>query len=165
MKTNDIGLQCVEMLRGRMALPDANGYARNASGRTAKSFAYDASSERLVVFADGEHAPIATLQYGSGAGARGGWFYGVIEQWIRDKGLNATPKPYIRQASDNWQPKYTAEERGIKAMAGAIATMIMQRGTKRYENNSKDLYTPVQEFAIAEMTKHYINYYVDELLK
>ena len=165
MNSEEIGIRAVEMLRARMAMADANGYPRNASGKTSKSFTFEASNLGLHIFASGEHAPLATLQYGSKPGIRGGWFFGVIEQWIIDKGISYSPIPYVRRVSANWQPKYTPEERGRKALAGAIASKIVSRGTKRHEHNSIDLYTPIQEWAINEMQKHYINPFIEEILR
>lgn len=165
MRSEEIGVRAIEMLRARMAMTDTNGYPRNASGKTSKSFSFDATPERLHIFADGEHAPLASLQYGSKPGVRGGWFFGVIEQWVIDKGLKVSPMPYVRKPSERWQPKYTPEERGRKALAGAIASKIVSRGTKRYENNSPDLYSPVQDFAIEEMQRYYTTIMIEEILK
>ena len=54
--------------------------------------------------------------------------------------------PYKRKPSAKWQPKYTPEERGLQAMASAIARTIEKSGTSLYRSGGrKDIFTNVIE--------------------
>ena len=73
-------------------------------------------------------------------------FTSIIQQWIIDKGLTPQAIPYKRKPSANWQPKYTPEERGLRAMASAIAHTIAKSGTSLYRSGGrKDIFTNVIE--------------------
>lgn len=95
-----------------------------------------------------------TLETGRGPGRVPYNFAAIIEQWIIDKGIPFEKKPYIRQPSDIWKPRYTPEERGISSLAYAIAANIKKNGTKLYqEGGRKDIFTePINE-AIPELKK------------
>ena len=157
---SDLGMKAVEMLRSNIL-----DKGLNASGRTAKSIDFIDEGDRFILYSDMTGAPISTLQYGREGGKVPYGFVGIIQQWIIDKGINTTSIPYKRQPSAKWQPKYTPEDRGQRAAAGAIAQKIKKEGTERYRNNRDDIYTPVQDFVIDEMKKRTTDLLINELLK
>lgn len=115
----------------------------NASGRTSNS---------LRVEVDDTSGRIYGRRYFRGVeqGRAGGRvprnFQSIIRQWILDKGLTPRAIPYKRKPSANWQPKYTPQERGLRAMAGAIAHTIEKSGTSLYRSGGrKDIFTNVFE--------------------
>ena len=119
---------------------------QKASGRTLAS---------LRVEVDGDHGTLygrqafATLETGRGAGRVPRHFNDIIRQWIIDKGIAVTNLPYKRKPSVRWQPKYTPRERGLHAMAGAIAYKIRTEGTRLYrEGGREDIYSPEVKDAI-----------------
>lgn len=83
-------------------------------------------------------APFGTLETGRKAGAVPANFPLIIRQWMDDKGIHASPMPYVRRPSDRWQPKYSPQERGDMAMAGAIAHSIGKRGTRLHQEGGRD---------------------------
>jgi hypothetical protein len=80
-------------------------------------------------------------------------FAGIIRQWIIDKGIQTDPIPYKRAATARWQPKYTADERGLMAAAGAIAEKIRKVGTDRNASPNLNVYTKAVDKAIDEINK------------
>ena len=157
---SDLGMKAVEMLRSNIL-----DKGLNASGRTAKSIDFIDEGDRFILYSDMTGAPISTLQYGREGGKVPYGFVGIIKQWIVDKGVPTTAMPYKRQPSAKWQPKYTPDERGKLAAAGAIAHKIQKEGTERHKNNRDDIYTPVQDFVIEEMKKRTKDLLINELLK
>lgn len=96
----------------------------------------------------------ATLETGRKPGNVPQNFTAIIKQWIIDKGIPFEHKPYIRQPSDKWQPKYTPEERGLNSLASAIAWNIERHGTKLYrEGGRKDIFTEPIDKVIPELKK------------
>lgn len=123
-----------------------------ASGNTAASMDIEvtATSGRLT----GRPA-FWTLEKGRGPGRIPGNMRDIIKQWALDKGIVISPIPYIRQASENWTPKYTPAERGLEAFAGAVAYNIANKGTKLYQDGGRDdIYTPVIEKAMDKLTNN-----------
>lgn len=121
----------------------------NASGRTSDSL-------EAVLTDDGGY--ILGRQYFQGveqgrpAGPVPFDFVHIIRQWMRDKHITAPAIKYKRKESDRWHPKYTPEERGAMAMAGAIAYRIRTQGTRLYLNGGRtDIYTNVLESRLAEL--------------
>ncbi len=115
----------------------------NASGRTSTSL-------RVVMTDTGGQIWGRRYFRGVEQGRAGGKvphnFQSVIRQWIIDKGLTPSAIPYKRQPSANWQPKYTPDERGLDAMASAIAHTIAKSGTSLYRSGGrKDIFTNVIE--------------------
>lgn len=95
-----------------------------------------------------------TLETGRGPGRVPRNFAAIIGQWIIDKGIPFEEKPYIRQPSDIWKPKYTPRERGLNSLAQAIATNIKKHGTKLYrEGGRKDIFTEPIDKVIPELKK------------
>lgn len=64
-------------------------------------------------------------------------FYGIIRQWIIDKGIVVTPIPAKTQRAI-----LSPEERGLRSLAGAIAYKIMKEGTRLHRDGGyNDIYT------------------------
>lgn len=108
---------------------------QKASGRTMQSIRKNITDEGGVVFA---RAYFGVLETGRKPGSVPKNFRSVILQWMRDKGINAEPIPYIRKPSSKWQPKYSPQERGDLSLAGAIAYRIRKEGTRLYRNGGRD---------------------------
>lgn len=123
-----------------------------ASGRTADSMEIEVTgtSGRLI----GRQA-FFTLERGRGPGRIPGNIIEIIKQWALDKGINISPIPYIRQASDKWQPIYTPEQRGMNAFAGAVAFNIANKGTQLYQDGGQDdIYTPAINKAMDKLANN-----------
>ena len=122
----------------------------NASGRTARSFTVEQYENGVrLVAGDTDTAPIPTLEIGRQAGAVPEGFNAIIRQWIKDKGISVAPLPF----KDPGRPtlrKYTPEERGLNAAAGAIAHKIATEGTNRHKEPT-DVYSEVVTEAIEEL--------------
>lgn len=132
-----------------------------ASGRTADSMEIEVSGTtgRLT----GRQA-FFTLERGRGPGRIPGNMIEIIKQWALDKGINISPIPYIRQASDKWQPKYTEKERGLNAFAGAVAFNIANKGTQLYQDGGRDdIYTPAIERAMNKLANNFLSEISTEL--
>lgn len=110
-----------------------------ASGRTSASMHVEVEGDECTVF--GRFA-FGTLETGRRAGRVPNNFVSIIRQWMKDKGIKASPIPYVRKPSERWKPKYTAQERGDMSLAGAIAHKIATSGTKLYrEGGRSDIYS------------------------
>lgn len=105
-----------------------------------------------------------TLETGRKAGRTPRNFTDIIKQWIIDKGISVSPIQYKRQASENWQPKYTPQERGLNTMAGAIAHKIRTEGTRLYRNGGRsDIYSNEIPKTIESIQKRLLSYYTTEV--
>lgn len=81
----------------------------------------------------------------------------IIRQWMKDKGIVAHPIFYKRKPSANWQPKYTPEERGERAMAYAISEKIKTEGTQLFRNGGRrDIYTNAIDNGLKELEQKII---------
>ena len=58
----------------------------------------------------------------------------IIYQWMQDKGIHGTPMPY----KTNRPHKYTAQERGDRSMAAAVAHTIRTSGSRLYRRGGRD---------------------------
>ena len=98
----------------------------------------------------------STVEKGRAAGGVPSNMVDIIRQW---------QVPYIRQPSENWQPKYTVEERSLNMAAGAISHTIATKGTKLYrEGGRADIYTPfIDEFLRRVEDKIYLGYKLEIL--
>lgn len=120
-----------------------------ASGRTARSLMI--SETRTGGKLTGRKA-FATTETGRKGGKVPRNFTEIIKQWIIDKGISIRPIPYKRQASANWIPKYSAEQRGLNSLAGAIAYKIANEGTSLYKTGGrKDIFTEPTDETIKEI--------------
>lgn len=146
---DDIGRKTVEAIRS--AIVTAGEYA---SGKTSKSLSYIQTPTQLTILADGAHAPIRTLQYGTRPTPRGGnGFLPAIVQWVKDKGLQVKQGP--RQSLEAAQ----------KAAASAIYSKIWREGTDRHKTPRHDIYTPALEQAVKDFEEIVGNYIVNQILR
>lgn len=144
----DVGATAIQAIREAM---ETQGI--NASGSTSKSLGYKQDTFRLQVFAEGRHAPIATLQHGSKPTPQGGnGFYPEILQWVKDKGLDVLPSP-----------SETLEKAQARA-AHAIYRKIWEEGTQRHRTPRKDIYTPAIDMAVDDFTAQVAGAVVDIIL-
>lgn len=121
----------------------------NASGRTSDSLAVEMYAGGGMVTG---RQYFQSVEEGRPPGKVPYRFDLIIRQWMNDKGITAPPMPYKRQPSQNWQPKYTPEERGAMAMACSIARKIETEGSRLFrEGGSKDIYTNVLDRRLAEL--------------
>lgn len=124
---------------------------QKASGRTIRSLMIEEtdSGARLK-----GRSYFSTLETGRKEGKVPRKFQEIIQQWIIDKGIPVTPIPYKRQPSDKWQPKYTAEQRGLMSFASAIAHNIATEGTSLYrQGGNKDIFTEPTQESIQQIRK------------
>jgi hypothetical protein len=136
-----------------------------ASGRTQESLKVEDRGESIVLVqeADEKSAPFETLQFGRPGGSVPMGFAGIIRQWIIDKGIQTDPIPYKRAATARWQPKYTADERGLMAAAGAIAEKIRKVGTDRNASPNMNVYTEPINGAVDELAEMLMDLIVTEV--
>lgn len=124
MKTEEqLAADCVAEIRRQM---ETQGI--NASGRTSRSLGYEAKYGEITIFAEGEHAPITTLQEGSGPhyNSQPEGFYAAIREWVEIRFPNEERK-------DN--------------LANAIANKIRKEGTRLWRETQqsgipRDVYYP-----------------------
>lgn len=110
-------------------------YKRTASGRTAASLTIVVNGDRGTLYGSGS---FLAIERGRRPGKVPHDFFGIIRQWIIDKGLTYKPMPYKRKTAG----KYTPEERGLNSFAGAVAYKIMKEGTRMYRDNIyNDIFT------------------------
>lgn len=139
-------VECLDRIRTRIAA-NINDKGLKASGKTAESM-FKPDSIRLTD-TGGQLVAVGrgyfqSLELGRPGGRVPRNFASIIRQWIIDKGLAVQMIPYRRQPSERWQPKYSVEERSLRAAAGAIAHTIATRGTLLYrQGGRRDIYTPV----------------------
>lgn len=145
---NEVLIATLERIRAKIAA-NINEKGLRASGKTeASMFKLDSirltdTGAQLVAVGRGY---FQSLELGRPAGRVPRGFAYIIRQWIIDKGLSVRMIPYRRQPSERWQPKYSVEERSLRAAAGAIAHNIATRGTRLYQQGGRsDIYTPVLE--------------------
>jgi hypothetical protein len=108
--------------------------------------------------------PFGTLETGRKPGKVPGNFQSIILQWMNDKGIKASPIPYISKPSKHWQPKYTPQERGDRSLAGAIAHKIKTGGTKLYRDKGRnDVYSNEIPATIESIRKQLTGIYKQEI--
>lgn len=140
-KQEDIGKVLTEEL-SRLAERIKENHRRAgqvASGRTLRSITYDVQGNVGTLWG---REPFGTLETGRRPGGVPRGFYNIILQWIIDKGNIADPIPYKRKPSKNWQPKYTAQERGNRTMAYFVSRKIPKDGTLLFQKGGRaDIYS------------------------
>ena len=113
----------------------ANG--QNASGRTIASLHVETDEGGGVLYG---HRPFGVLETGRKAGKTPRSFRTIIYQWMMDKGIHATPIPYLT----NRPHKYTEQMRADLSMASAIAHTIKTQGSSLYRKGGRnDVYSNV----------------------
>ena len=88
-------------------------------------------------------------------------FNGIIKQWILDKGISVRIVPYLTDRPH----KYSVEERSLNLAAGAIATMIAKKGTKRHSEPNEIIYTPAIQKAIERFKERAAAYMKEVIIK
>ena len=104
-----------------------------ASGRTIASLVVQ-PTEGGAELVSQQKMPFGVLETGRRAGKIPLGLNAIIRQWMQDKGLRGTPIPYKTTRPH----KYTPQERGDIAMAGAIAHTIATKGTRLFRNGGRD---------------------------
>ena len=117
-----------------------------ASGKTAASMQVTVTTHMGELV--GRRA-FGTLETGRRGGRVPRNFAGIIYEWMKAKGIKASPMPYKRGG----QHKYSsAQERGDRTMASAIAHTIRTMGTRLYrEGGRDDVYSRVIPETIARV--------------
>ncbi len=136
------------------------------TGETARSI-----ETSIIAIGDGVEAfllgrpAFSTVEKGRGPGGVPSNIIEIIKKWIKDKGISVTQIPYKREPSENWQPKYSVEERSLNMAASAISHTIATKGTKLYrEGGRDDIYTPfIDEFVERLGNRIYENYKLEIL--
>ena len=107
-----------------------------ASGKTADSMQVQVSGNTGELV--GRKA-FGTLETGRKGGRVPRNFSAIIYDWMQAKGVHASPMPY----KTSGQHKYSsAQERGDRSMAAAIAHTIRTMGTRLYRNGGRaDVYS------------------------
>ena len=161
-QAKNIVIQALEDLKQRITA-NIDSKQLTASGRTAESMHVEATDTGATLF--GRKA-FGTLETGRKGGKVPYNFRAVIRQWILDKGISITPIPYIRQPSDNWQPKYTPQERGEMSLAGAIAHKIKNEGTALNRSGGRnDIYSNEIPKTIIEIKQKVAPLLVTDVIK
>lgn len=116
------------------------------TGKTAQSLVVDVDEwgGRLM----GNVPVIPTLETGRKAGRVPRGFASIIYQWMQDKGIHGDPIPYVRSGKH----KYSAQERGDRSMAAAIAHTIKTKGSRLHRTGGRnDVYSTEIPRTIAKL--------------
>lgn len=125
-----------ELERLRVTIIDHHFAAgQKASGRTAASIRAVVNESEGTLYG---RAAFDELEKGRKPGPAPSGFHKVILQWMRDKGINGTPRPY----STDRPHKYTPQERGDRTLAYFIAKKIQKDGTRLFRAGGRtDIYS------------------------
>ena len=160
MRIDDIVQEEIEWLKGRI-VEQLKATGTTVTGATAQSLEASISQvgEGVEAYLLGRPA-FSTVEKGRGPGGVPSNIIEIIKKWIKDKGISVNQIPYKREPSENWQPKYSVEERSLNMAAGAISHTIATKGTKLYrEGGRDDIYTPfIDEFVERLGNRIYENY-------
>ena len=126
---NNILIPAFVRLRQRIA-SNILKTGRNASGRTIKSLRVVPVNSFEVQLRG--RFPFGTMETGRKGGKVPYHFVDIIKQWIEDKRIKVTPVPIVRKS------KYTPYQRGLNALAGAIAYKIRKQGTQLHRAGGDD---------------------------
>lgn len=118
---------------------------QKASGRTAASLHVEVGEDHGTLYG---RAPFGVLETGRRAGKVPGNFTAIIKQWMKDKGIKATPIPY----KTNRKHKYTPQERGENSLAYMIARKIRKSGTRLFRQGGRsDIYSEAIQKAVRQI--------------
>ena len=155
MRIREILQEELEWLKGKI-VEQLRATGTTVTGQTADSIEVyiEGNEKEIEAYLLGRPA-FSTVEKGRAAGGVPSNMVDIIRQWIIDKGISVRQVPYIRQPSENWQPKYTVEERSLN----------MAAGTKLYrEGGRADIYTPfIDEFLRRVEDKIYLEYKLEIL--
>ena len=140
-QADNIIISELENLKQRI-IANIQANKQTTSGRTAASFFVEPTENGIALKTSQGNIMFQTLETGRKPGKIPLNFTHMIWQWIIDKGISVKPINYIRQASENWQPMYSPQERGELSLAGAIAHKIKTEGTELFQKGGrKDVYS------------------------
>lgn len=127
MRIREILQEELEWLKGKI-VEQLRATGTTVTGQTANSIEVyiEGNEKEIEAYLLGRPA-FSTVEKGRSAGGVPSNMVDIIRQWIIDKGISVRQVPYIRQPSENWQPKYTVEERSLNMAAGAISHTIATR--------------------------------------
>lgn len=127
-----------------------------ASGSAAQSLKVTVSGNEGTLWGASH---IRQMEHGRGPGPVPAGFHGIIEQWIRDKGINAEGyAPKGRDAS-----KMTSDQK-VRSLAGAIAYTIMREGTVLYRSGTpRDIYTEALNESLDRLSADVGIYFADQI--
>lgn len=153
----------LERLRQRI-IANMRAQGAVASGRTIRSMRVVMTGDGGMLVSD-QQMPFGTLETGRRGGATPFAFSEIIYQWMQDKGIHGTPMPY----KTNRPHKYTAQERGDRSMAAAVAHTIRTSGSRLYRVGGRDtIYSneiPDTVERIESKVTGLISAYADEMIK
>lgn len=127
-----------------------------ASGATAQSLRVTVSGNEGTLWGSPH---LRQLEHGRGPGHVPSGFFGIIEKWVRDKGISADGyAPKGRDAS-----KMTSDQK-VRSLAGAIAYTIMTRGTVLYRSGvPRDIYTEALNESLERLSTDVGIYFADQI--
>lgn len=166
MRIDDIVQEEIEWLKGRI-VEQLKATGTTVTGATAQSLEASISQvgEGVEAYLLGRPA-FSTVEKGRGPGGVPSNIIEIIKKWIKDKGISVNQIPYKREPSENWQPKYSVEERSLNMAAGAISHTIAAKGTKLYrEGGRNDIYTPFIDEFLERLEKRIFIDFKTEILK
>lgn len=102
---------------------------------------------------------IRQMEQGRGPGPGPAGFFGIIEDWVRAKGISADGyAPKGRDAS-----KMTQDQK-VRSLAGAIAYTIMKEGTVLYRSGTpRDIYTEALNESLERLANDTGIYFADQI--
>ncbi len=131
---------------------------RNASGRSVASLKVDVNGNVGTLFGS---KSFLVMERGRKGGKVPKGFYGIIRQWIIDKGIAVAPIP-----SKTNRAILSPDERGLRSLAGAIAHKIMKEGTRLHRDGGfNDIYTTAVNEELELMSEEFILYTTEALAK
>lgn len=124
----------LESLRQRIS-DNIEASGERASGKTQESLRVEVSNGRGVLL--GRQA-FGTTETGRKPGNVPSFFRDIILAWMEAKGISGEPIPYKTDRPH----KYTPQQRGNLAAAGAIAHSIQRKGTSLFRDGGRrDIYS------------------------
>lgn len=146
-----IAAKAIDAIRSRMASEGIN-----ASGRTSASLRGEDDDTHVLIWAEGEHAPFATVQHGGGPHRNSEplGFEEAIRRWVREKPGFV---PHQREGEDL--------EHALDRAAGAIIHKIRREGTGRYSHPRDDIYSPALDAAVEEFKRRVRQILINSILQ
>lgn len=132
-QVSDILKRHLENVKANIA-KQMEAHQRNASGSSVASLTVEVNGNVGTLY--GSKSFLA-MERGRKGGKVPKGFYGIIRQWIIDKGIAVAPIP-----SKTNRAILSPDERGLRSLAGAIAHKIMKEGTRLHRDGGyNDIYT------------------------
>ena len=157
MNTHELVINCLERVKARISA-NIDSTGTRASGRTQESMHIEETMNGGTLFG---RPFFQSVETGRPKGNTPKGFVSIIRQWIIDKGLSVAPLPYKRKK----EGKYSPQQRGLNAMAGAIAHKIREEGTSLYRKGGReDIYTDVVREEIDQLKEDVTQLMKDDIL-